>query len=155
MALADAGNVQTAMETLLAAIAIIKQSRVYQDERCQALVTSLKDCLVSINGNNSLRFAESTRTIPPIVTVQIVIYFRKKITPFFPGVKAVPGMKRGTEVVTESEDEIEIVTEKILVFGKVQEHLEDAETGLGVGTGSGSGTGTGTDTTETDTTNPW
>lgn len=73
MALADAGNVQTAMETLLAAIAIIKQSRVYQDERCQALVTSLKDCLVSINGNNSLRFAESTRTIHPIVTVQIVI----------------------------------------------------------------------------------
>lgn len=71
--------------------------------------------------------------------------------------KAVPGMKRGTEVVTESEDEIEIVTEKTLVFGKVQEHLEDAETGLGVatGSGSGSGSGTGTDTTETDTTNPW
>lgn len=66
-------------------------------------------------------------------------------------------MKRGTEVVTESEDEIEIVTEKTLAFGKVQEHLEDAETGLGVatGTGSGTGTGTGTDTTETDTTNPW
>lgn len=57
--------------------------------------------------------------------------------------------------MTESEDEIEIVTEKILVFGKVQEHLEDAETGLGVATGSGTGTGTGTDTTETDTTNPW
>lgn len=73
LAIVDAGNVQTAMETLLAAIAIIKQSRVYQDERCQALVTSLKDCLVSINGNNGLRFAETTTTIPPIVTVQSVI----------------------------------------------------------------------------------
>lgn len=58
---ATAGNVQTAMETLLAAIAIIKQSRVYQDERCQALVTSLKDCLVSINGNNSLRSESRSR----------------------------------------------------------------------------------------------
>lgn len=142
-----------AMETLLAAIAIIKQSRAYQDERCQALVTSLKDCLVSINGHNSLRFAEGTITIPPIVTVQRVIYLPKKITPFFPGVIAVPGMKRGTEVVTESEDDNEIVTEKILVIGKVQEHPEDAETGLGVGTGNG--TETGTDITETDTANPW
>lgn len=62
-------------------------------------------------------------------------------------------MKRGTKFVTESEDEIEIVTEKALVIGKVQEHLEDTETALGVGTGNG--TGTGTDTTETDTANPW
>lgn len=44
------------METLLTAIAIIKQSRVYGDERCQALVTSLKDCLVSIQGNYGYRF---------------------------------------------------------------------------------------------------
>lgn len=56
--------------------------------------------------------------------------------------------------MTESEDEIEIVTEKTLVIGKVQEHLEDTETALGVGTGTGNGTGTGTDTTETDTANP-
>lgn len=39
-----------ATETLLTAIAIIKQSRVYEDECCQALVTSLKDCLASIQG---------------------------------------------------------------------------------------------------------
>lgn len=48
---ATAGDMRVAMETLLTAIAIIKQSRVYADERCQALVTSLKDCLVSIQGN--------------------------------------------------------------------------------------------------------
>lgn len=48
---ATAGDMRVAMETLLTAIAIIKQSRVYGDERCKALVTSLKDCLVSIQGN--------------------------------------------------------------------------------------------------------
>ncbi|XP_029353906.1 cleavage and polyadenylation specificity factor subunit 7-like isoform X2 [Echeneis naucrates] len=48
---AAAGDLRVAMETLLTAIAIIKQSRVYGDDRCQALVTSLKDCLVSIQGN--------------------------------------------------------------------------------------------------------
>ncbi|KAI3377949.1 hypothetical protein L3Q82_009074, partial [Scortum barcoo] len=53
---ATAGDLRVAMETLLTAIAIIKQSRVYGDERCQALVTSLKDCLVSIQGNYGYRF---------------------------------------------------------------------------------------------------
>uniref|UniRef100_A0A3Q4BPH9 RRM domain-containing protein n=1 Tax=Mola mola TaxID=94237 RepID=A0A3Q4BPH9_MOLML len=48
---ATAGDLRIAMETLLTAIAIIKQSRVYDDDCCQALVTSLKDCLVSIQGN--------------------------------------------------------------------------------------------------------
>lgn len=52
---ATAGDLRVAMETLLTAIAIIKQSRVYGDERCQALVTSLKDCLVSIQGNYGYR----------------------------------------------------------------------------------------------------
>ncbi|KAM9860670.1 cleavage and polyadenylation specificity factor subunit 7-like [Aulostomus maculatus] len=52
---ATAGDLRVAMETLLTAIAIIKQSRVYGDDRCQALVTSLKDCLVSIQGNSSYR----------------------------------------------------------------------------------------------------
>lgn len=52
---ATTGDMQVAMETLLTAIAIIKQSRVYGDERCQALVTSLKDCLVSIQGNDGRR----------------------------------------------------------------------------------------------------
>lgn len=52
---AAAGDLRVAMETLLTAIAIIKQSRVYADERCQTLVTSLKDCLVSIQGNCGYR----------------------------------------------------------------------------------------------------
>ncbi|KAM3877040.1 cleavage and polyadenylation specificity factor subunit 7-like [Diretmus argenteus] len=52
---ATAGYFQMATETLLTAIAVIKQSRAYRDERCQALVTSLKDCLVSIQGNCSYR----------------------------------------------------------------------------------------------------
>ncbi|XP_061615461.1 cleavage and polyadenylation specificity factor subunit 7-like [Phyllopteryx taeniolatus] len=52
---ATAGDLRVAMETLLTAIAIIKQSSVYSDERCQALVTSLKDCLVSIQGNYGYR----------------------------------------------------------------------------------------------------
>nr|XP_020464105.1 cleavage and polyadenylation specificity factor subunit 7 isoform X2 [Monopterus albus] len=52
---AAAGDLRVAMETLLTAIAIVKQSRVYGDERCQALVTSLKDCLVSIQGNYGYR----------------------------------------------------------------------------------------------------
>lgn len=41
-----------AIETLLTAIAVIKQSRVYGDERCRALVTSLKDCLFSIESKS-------------------------------------------------------------------------------------------------------
>lgn len=52
---ATAGDLRVAMETLLTAIAIIKQSRICEDERCQALVTSLKDCLVSIQGNRGYR----------------------------------------------------------------------------------------------------
>lgn len=58
---ATTGDLQVAMETLLTAIAIIKQSRVYGDERCQALVTSLKDCLVSIQGNDSRRSSSRSR----------------------------------------------------------------------------------------------
>lgn len=57
---ATAGDLQVAMETLLTAIAIIKQSRVYGDERCQTLVTSLKDCLVSIQGNYG--YSEQSRS---------------------------------------------------------------------------------------------
>lgn len=48
---ATTGDLRVAMETLLTAISIIKQSRVYHDDRCQALVTSLKDCLISIQGS--------------------------------------------------------------------------------------------------------
>ncbi|XP_077569585.1 cleavage and polyadenylation specificity factor subunit 7-like [Stigmatopora nigra] len=52
---ATTGDLRVAMETLLTAIAVIKQSSVYGDERCKALVTSLKDCLVSIQGNGGYR----------------------------------------------------------------------------------------------------
>lgn len=58
---ATAGDLRVAMETLLTAIAIIKQSRIYEDERCQALVTSLKDCLVSIQGNYGCRSSSRSR----------------------------------------------------------------------------------------------
>nr|XP_046244524.1 cleavage and polyadenylation specificity factor subunit 7-like [Scatophagus argus] len=58
---ATTGDLRVAMETLLTAIAIIKQSRVYGDERCQALVTSLKDCLVSIQGNYGYRSTSRSR----------------------------------------------------------------------------------------------
>ncbi|KAF6722692.1 Cleavage and polyadenylation specificity factor subunit 7 [Oryzias melastigma] len=56
---ATAGDLQMAMETLLTAIAVIKQSRVFGNERCQALVTSLKDCLVSIQGDYDYRSSRS------------------------------------------------------------------------------------------------
>lgn len=64
-------------------------------------------------------------------------------------------MKKGTVtgVVTESESVIEIVTEKILLVGKVREHLEDAENAPGVGKGTRNGHGNGTEITETDTAN--
>ncbi|KAM4744195.1 cleavage and polyadenylation specificity factor subunit 7-like [Anableps anableps] len=58
---ATAGNRNTAMETLLTAIAIIKQSRVYKDKSCQALVTSLKDCLVSIQGDYGCKQSRHSR----------------------------------------------------------------------------------------------
>ncbi|KAK0133623.1 Cleavage and polyadenylation specificity factor subunit 7 [Merluccius polli] len=52
---ATTGDMHMATETLLTAIAVIKQSRVYEDDCCQALVQSLKDCLVSIRGNYDSR----------------------------------------------------------------------------------------------------
>lgn len=61
---------------------------------------------------------------------------------------AVPERKIEAEAVTESEEEIE--TEKILLIGKVQENLDDAEAGLGAGTGNGKGTDI-----ETDIADPW
>jgi len=57
------GDMHMAMETLLTAIAVIKQSRVYEDDCCQALVTSLKDCLVSIRGNYDSRFESTPRML--------------------------------------------------------------------------------------------
>nr|XP_033783981.1 cleavage and polyadenylation specificity factor subunit 7 [Geotrypetes seraphini] len=45
---ASSGNYGPAIETLLTAIAVIKQSKVSNDERCRVLLTSLKDCLQGI-----------------------------------------------------------------------------------------------------------
>ncbi|XP_030650335.1 cleavage and polyadenylation specificity factor subunit 7-like [Chanos chanos] len=49
---ATAGDVSMAIETLLTAIAVIKQSRVYSDSCCRSLVSSLKDCLFSIESKS-------------------------------------------------------------------------------------------------------
>ncbi|XP_029438110.1 cleavage and polyadenylation specificity factor subunit 7 [Rhinatrema bivittatum] len=45
---ASSGSYGSAIETLLTAIAVIKQSKVANDERCRVLLTSLKDCLHGI-----------------------------------------------------------------------------------------------------------
>ncbi|CAL1603809.1 unnamed protein product [Knipowitschia caucasica] len=59
---ATTGDLPVAMETLLTAISIIKQSQVYKDDRCQAMVTSLKDCLVSIQGGQNRHSEERVRS---------------------------------------------------------------------------------------------
>lgn len=162
---ATAGDLQIATETLLTAIAIIKQSRVYEDECCQALVTSLKDCLVSIQGNYVDRYAHRTR---PVLIGKLK--FRAELAlalaacclevthliPFPTGVAVGPGTKKGvtTDVVTESKNETGIGTERILTVGKVQERHEGTENTPGAQTGKRTGRGHGTGNgTETDTAN--
>ncbi|NXA68803.1 CPSF7 factor, partial [Mohoua ochrocephala] len=49
---ASAGDYSNAIETLLTAIAVIKQSRVASDERCRVLLSSLKDCLHGIEAKS-------------------------------------------------------------------------------------------------------
>ncbi|XP_057233362.1 cleavage and polyadenylation specificity factor subunit 7 isoform X1 [Malurus melanocephalus] len=49
---ASAGDYSNAIETLLTAIAVIKQSRVANDERCRVLLSSLKDCLHGIEAKS-------------------------------------------------------------------------------------------------------
>ncbi|NWS77132.1 CPSF7 factor, partial [Crotophaga sulcirostris] len=49
---ASAGDYSDAIETLLTAIAVIKQSRVANDERCRVLLSSLKDCLHGIEAKS-------------------------------------------------------------------------------------------------------
>ncbi|NXX31999.1 CPSF7 factor, partial [Nicator chloris] len=46
------GDYSNAIETLLTAIAVIKQSRVASDERCRVLLSSLKDCLHGIEAKS-------------------------------------------------------------------------------------------------------
>ncbi|NWT74420.1 CPSF7 factor, partial [Prunella himalayana] len=49
---APPGDYSNAIETLLTAIAVIKQSRVASDERCRVLLSSLKDCLHGIEAKS-------------------------------------------------------------------------------------------------------
>lgn len=72
-----------AMETLLTAIAIIKQSKVFGDERCQALVTSLKDCLVSIQGNYGYRSVNVMMCQDSQDMMDLVVYAKSGISCFF------------------------------------------------------------------------
>ncbi|TNN86666.1 Cleavage and polyadenylation specificity factor subunit 7 [Liparis tanakae] len=134
---ATAGDLRVAMETLLTAIAIIKQSRVYGDERCQALVTSLKDCLVSIQGNQGYR--EKTELSARFSAGVAVVLGKTKET--------------GTGVATESATENG--TEKIPLVGKLQECLEDTDNARGAGRGKRNApeNGRGREITETGTAN--
>ncbi|NXN45450.1 CPSF7 factor, partial [Rhinoptilus africanus] len=57
---ASAGDYSDAIETLLTAIAVIKQSRVANDERCRVLLSSLKDCLHGIEAKSYSTSASSS-----------------------------------------------------------------------------------------------
>ncbi|NXA42472.1 CPSF7 factor, partial [Eudromia elegans] len=57
---ASAGDYSDAIETLLTAIAVIKQSRVANDERCRVLLSSLKDCLHGIEAKSYSTGASSS-----------------------------------------------------------------------------------------------
>ncbi|NXV52823.1 CPSF7 factor, partial [Uria aalge] len=54
------GDYSDAIETLLTAIAVIKQSRVANDERCRVLLSSLKDCLHGIEAKSYSTSASSS-----------------------------------------------------------------------------------------------
>lgn len=54
------GDYSDAIETLLTAIAVIKQSRVASDERCRVLLSSLKDCLHGIEAKSYSTGASSS-----------------------------------------------------------------------------------------------
>ncbi|NXP59329.1 CPSF7 factor, partial [Chloropsis cyanopogon] len=58
---ASAGDYSNAIETLLTAIAVIKQSRVASDERCRVLLSSLKDCLHGIEAKSYSSSSSSSR----------------------------------------------------------------------------------------------
>ncbi|NXQ95544.1 CPSF7 factor, partial [Sagittarius serpentarius] len=57
---APPGDYSDAIETLLTAIAVIKQSRVANDERCRVLLSSLKDCLHGIEAKSYSTGASSS-----------------------------------------------------------------------------------------------
>lgn len=62
-AISDASNgeVDSAMETLLTAISLIKSSRVAHDDRCKLLITSLQDTLSGIESKSSLSHSSSRK----------------------------------------------------------------------------------------------
>ncbi|NWY43407.1 CPSF7 factor, partial [Sylvia atricapilla] len=61
---ASAGDYSNAIETLLTAIAVIKQSRVASDERCRVLLSSLKDCLHGIEAKSYSSSSSSSSRYP-------------------------------------------------------------------------------------------
>lgn len=62
---APPGDYSNAIETLLTAIAVIKQSRVASDERCRVLLSSLKDCLHGIEAKSYSSSSSSSSRYPP------------------------------------------------------------------------------------------
>ncbi|XP_063800458.1 cleavage and polyadenylation specificity factor subunit 7 isoform X1 [Pseudophryne corroboree] len=64
---ATSGDYGTAIKTLETAIAVIKESRVANDERCRVLLTSLRDCLHGIQdkANSSSRKRHRSRDRSP------------------------------------------------------------------------------------------
>lgn len=61
----SSGDYSNAIETLLTAIAVIKQSRVASDERCRVLLSSLKDCLHGIEAKSYSSSSSSSSRYPP------------------------------------------------------------------------------------------
>lgn len=49
---ASAGDYGSAIETLVTAISLIKQSKVSADDRCKVLISSLQDCLHGIESKS-------------------------------------------------------------------------------------------------------
>lgn len=52
MILPFSGDYGSAIETLVTAISLIKQSKVSADDRCKVLISSLQDCLHGIESKS-------------------------------------------------------------------------------------------------------
>ena len=59
---AAAGEYSSAIETLVTAISLIKQSKVAQDERCKILISSLQDTLHGIEAKSYSSRRERSRS---------------------------------------------------------------------------------------------
>lgn len=84
------GDYSDAIETLLTAIAVIKQSRVASDERCRVLLSSLKDCLHGIEAKSYSTGSSSSRyrwlggaPLHPLLGLCIPVTSLEVTKPFF------------------------------------------------------------------------